>query len=60
MAKFTIPVAYEMYGTVEVEAETLADACNIVQNDESIGLPENAEYVDGSWQVDYGIVKSYN
>lgn len=63
MKKWKIPVAWEMSGVVEIEADTLEEAMEIVETDMSIGLPEG-EYIEGSFQlstydVDY-IREGYN
>lgn len=47
-----IPVTYEMCGFVYVSANTLEDAMDIARDDPSIELPDDAEYIDGSWSVD--------
>jgi len=54
MAEYRIPVAWEMYGRVTIEAESLEEAIKKAWDDPSIGLDqvEGAEYVMGSWQVD--------
>ena len=47
-----IPVTYSVCGVVEVEADTLEDAMDIAYTkDGSIPLPEDAEYVPGSWEL---------
>lgn len=47
-----IPVSWEMSGYINVEAETLEEAIEIACNDEgTIPLPDNGDYVDGSWRV---------
>ena len=50
MKTFKIPVEWESYGVVEIEAETIEEAINITKTDNDIPLPE-AEYMDGSWKV---------
>jgi hypothetical protein len=47
---FRIPVSYEMYGYVEVQATDLDDA--IAQAEEA-PLPTDPSYVEGSFRVDY-------
>lgn len=45
-----IPVTFEMCGCVFVEAPSLAEAMQIVREDENdIPLPDRQEYVDGSF-----------
>jgi len=38
-----------MYGTVEVEADSLAEA---IHEADGAPLPENGEYIEGSFEVD--------
>ena len=49
---FEIAVSYQMYGSIKVEAEDLEEAIRIAEEDSEVGLPDNADYVDGSWEVD--------
>lgn len=52
MKTWKIPVGWEVYATIEVEAETLEEAIEIARDDDGeIPLPTDADYVDGSWQV---------
>ena len=50
-----IPVTWEMYGTVEVKAATIADAIKeflrIENETEGFSLPTDGEYSDGSFQL---------
>lgn len=48
---YQIPVVYSSWGIVEVEAVSLEDACELAR---SGPLPYNAEYIDGSFEIDYG------
>lgn len=50
MKQWKIPVVWTMMGSVEVEAETLAEAIEIARDE---NIPDNGEYLDGSWEVDY-------
>lgn len=59
MKKFKIPVSWEMYGFVEIEAETLDEAVNRAWND-NIPLPYYSEYVDESFRVDEEDVAIFN
>jgi hypothetical protein len=54
---FKVPVSWQMYGYVTVEADTLQHAAEIAESDMGIGLPDNGEYVEGSWEVDWAIVE---
>ena len=52
MKSWKIPVTWEVYGTVWVEADTLEEAIDIAKDDDGvIPLPDNSDYVDGSWRV---------
>jgi len=57
---YKVPVSYEMYGYVYIEADDLEEACSIAEEDETIPLPYNAEYVEGSWLVDWDVAQIYN
>jgi len=57
---FKIPVSWEMYGYVYVEAEDLEEACSIAEVSETIGIPDNGEYVDCSWRVDWEVAEMFN
>lgn len=62
MKKWRIPVCWEVYATIEVEAETLEEAMEIARDDDGqISLPTYNHYVDGSWQVNgsYEDVRDY-
>ena len=45
-----MPVGWEMFGEVEIEANTFEHALWIAKSDSSIGLPDG-EYIDGSWKI---------
>lgn len=52
MKTFKIPVSWEVFGMIEVEAETIGEAIEIARDDEGvIPLPTDNDYVDGSWRV---------
>jgi hypothetical protein len=55
MQQFIIPLTWEMYGKIRVDAETLEDAIEYVLGPEC-PLPEGG-YVDESVQVDYDLMK---
>lgn len=51
MKTWKIPVTWEVYGMVKIEANTLEEAMEIARDDEGvIPLPEG-DYVDGSWRL---------
>ena len=53
MKKWTIPVSWTMMGTVNVEANTLEEAIEIARdNEEIIPIPDDGDYLSGSWEVD--------
>ena len=52
MKTWKIPVVWQMMGTVTVEANTLEEAMFIAENDDSIPLPNNGDFLDGSWELD--------
>jgi len=49
MSKFIIVSSWTMYAETEVEAASLEDAIDIVEDG---NLPDVAEYINGSFQVD--------
>lgn len=50
--KFKLPVTWEMYGIVEVEAESLEAALDYFnENSDNIPLPDDKEYVDASFTL---------
>jgi 3-phosphoglycerate kinase len=51
MKTWKIPVTWEVYGTVEIEAETLDEAIKIFdETEDEISLPTDSEYVDASFK----------
>ena len=63
MKKWKIPVTWEVFGNVVVEADTLAEAMKIARDEEEIlPLPEESDYVDGSWRIteeDEDFIRTY-
>lgn len=48
--KIKLPVTWEVCGLVEIEANSIEEAVEYFnQNSSDIELPENPEYVDGSF-----------
>ena len=48
--KIKLPVTWEVCGLIEVEANSIEEAVEYFnQNSSDIELPENPEYVDGSF-----------
>lgn len=56
MKQFKIPVVYTVYGYVDVEAENIEEAIDMA-NDPDCPLPDEADYVKGTWEVD--VVAAY-
>lgn len=55
-----IPVTWESYGVVEIEAETLEEALEITETDPYIELPDG-DYIEGSWKVEpYEVAEHMN
>lgn len=53
MATFTVGTYYKMWGTVDIEADTVKQANQYVKdNINDIEKPSVAEYVEGSFEVD--------
>ena len=53
MKSWRIPVIWQEAGTIWVEADTLAEAIKIARDDDGvIPIPDNGDFVDGSWEVD--------
>lgn len=54
MKTWNIPITYSVSGMVKIEAETLEDAMRIAKDeDEQIPLPDDADYIDGSWELSF-------
>jgi hypothetical protein len=54
MKTYKVPVVFQMYGYVEMEAESIDDAVKKVHNNiDIIPLPADASYVEGSFEIDY-------
>ena len=50
--KYTVDCSWEMYGHVEVEAESVHEAIKIVEQQTKLSAI-TSDYVSGSFQVDY-------
>ena len=64
---YKIPCSWEVYGTVEVAANSLDAAIEKVKdedfpphNPKSARFPSRSSYIDGSFEVDYDIAKDIN
>ena len=57
---YRIPCSWQMYGVMEVRAESLEEAVKKASGD-STALPmSNSAYVEASFEVDEEIVEDYN
>ena len=59
MKTYKVPVVWQMYGYVEVKAESMDKAADVVSNiGYDMPLPSDADYVEGSFEVDHdGLVE---
>ena len=61
MKKYKIPVTYEVWGIVEVEAKSLEEALKYFdENEDIIELPINPEYIDGSFKREEDEICEFN
>lgn len=51
MPKFKVPVVYQMYGHIVVEADSKEEAAEAVHGPE-YGLPSDGSYIEDSLEVD--------
>ena len=50
--KINLPVTWEAFGIVEIEANSIEEAVNYFnENSDYINMPKNSEYVDGSFRL---------
>ena len=49
MKTYKVPVVWQMYGYVEVKAKSMSDA---IYEASGVALPTDAEYLEGSFEVD--------
>ena len=56
---YEIPCTWEVYGTVEIEADSLEEAIELAERDDS-PMPDDSDYVAGSFQVDRDIAEEIN
>jgi high-affinity K+ transport system ATPase subunit B len=57
MKKFTIPVLWQVYSCMEIEANSLDEAIEIAEDS---NLPKDGEYVDGSFIIDHDAISDHN
>lgn len=65
MKIFKIPVTWEAYGTVEIQADSAEEAlmlAQLIETKEGLPLPTEHEYVDGSFEIneDMDLIKMIN
>ena len=54
MKTYKVPVVFQMYGHVEIDANSIDEAIKLVENDHGDQpLPTDADYVEGSFEIDY-------
>lgn len=54
MRTFLIPVTWEVYGAVEVQANNAIEALELahdIERKEGFFLPEESHYIDGSFEI---------
>ena len=56
---YRIPCSWQMYGVMDVRAESLEEAVKKASGG-STALPTNSAYVEASFEVDKEIVEDYN
>jgi len=56
---YEIPCSWEVYGTMEVEANSLEEAIKLAERDDS-PMPDDSDYVDGSFEVDRDVAEEMN
>jgi hypothetical protein len=49
MKTYRVPVVWQMYGYVEVQAESMVEAANVAMD---APLPIDGDYIEGSFEVD--------
>lgn len=55
MKKFSIPVIWQVWDKIDIEAETIEEAIQYVkENLDILPLGTEPEYIDGSYQIDDG------
>jgi hypothetical protein len=59
MPTFKIACTWQVYGQLEIEANTLEEAIEIAEDD-ATSLPQISDYVDGSFEVDHLVSEEIN
>lgn len=61
MKNYKIPVSWEMYGFIEIEAESLEEAIEIFDRDEDYFELPDGEYIDASFKrEDFEVIEAFN
>lgn len=53
---YRLPVSWEVYSFMDIEASSLQEAVNIAHKDDT-PLPTDSDYVDGSFKVETDILE---
>jgi len=57
MKTYKIPCTWQMYGYYHIEAESVKEA---LEKTEDMALPTDTDYVEGSFEIDSGMIPFYN
>lgn len=58
---YKIPVVYQNWGLIDVAATSLAEAVKYAENNiDKLPLPENPQYIDESFEIDYDGIEAHN
>jgi len=57
MNTYKIPCTWQMYGYYTIEANSIKEA---LQKAEDSNLPTDSDFVEGSFEIDYGMIPFYN
>jgi len=62
MAYYTIPMTWEVFGTIEIEADSLEEAVQIAEDPSFEWLSDigRSDVIEDSMRVDIEAVESYN
>ena len=56
---YKIPCSWEVHSWVDVEADSIGDAITKAESDD-FPIPIEADYIEGSFEVDHDIAEEYN
>ena len=57
MNTYKIPCTWQMYGYYHIEANSIKEA---LEKTEDSNLPTDSYFVEGSFEIDYGMIPFYN